>query len=229
VTAKKDKAFVPILEKRLSETTADDLLAANKVSTTIYLRKAHKFALDMDWLPRSVIPKRRWPAVVYKQKRAITLEEHEKVIENEKNPEWRAFYNLHWHISGSQSDIACLKAEDVNWKEKVIAFLRMKTGSVVQFHFGSEVENILFDLPGDGQLLRNLCKMREQDRAKQFIRRCGFAKVSKGVSLHCSRYAWAERARKAGYPERFAKEALGHNSKAVHRAYAKHAQVRVPS
>jgi hypothetical protein len=32
-----------------------------------------------------------------------------------------------------------------------------------------------------------------------------------------------------GYPERFAQEALGYNSKAVHRAYAKKAQVVVPA
>ena len=31
------------------------------------------------------------------------------------------------------------------------------------------------------------------------------------------------------YPERFAQEALGHNSKAVHRAYAKKAEVRIDS
>jgi hypothetical protein len=31
------------------------------------------------------------------------------------------------------------------------------------------------------------------------------------------------------YPERFAQQALGHNSKVVHRAYAKHAEVTVPS
>ena len=31
------------------------------------------------------------------------------------------------------------------------------------------------------------------------------------------------------YPERFAQEALGHNSKAVHRAYAKNAQMKLPS
>jgi hypothetical protein len=32
------------------------------------------------------------------------------------------------------------------------------------------------------------------------------------------------------YPRRFAQQALGHNSKAVHRAYdAKHAEVTVPS
>ncbi|MCI0537862.1 MAG: hypothetical protein L0Z50_21825 [Verrucomicrobiales bacterium] len=49
-----------------------------------------------------------------------------------------------------------------------------------------------------------------------------------GVSLHSYRYAWAERAKKAGYPERFAQEALGHNSAAVHRAYAKKAEVILP-
>lgn len=46
--------------------------------------------------------------------------------------------------------------------------------------------------------------------------------------MHSYRYAWAERAKVAGYPERFAQLALGHNSKAVHRAYAKRAQVTLP-
>jgi hypothetical protein len=31
------------------------------------------------------------------------------------------------------------------------------------------------------------------------------------------------------HPERFAQEALGHNSKAVHRAYAKRALMKIPS
>jgi integrase len=51
----------------------------------------------------------------------------------------------------------------------------------------------------------------------------------KGISLHSYRYAWAERARIAGMPERFAQESLGHGSKAVHRAYPKKAQVNLPS
>jgi integrase len=50
-----------------------------------------------------------------------------------------------------------------------------------------------------------------------------------GITLHSYRYAWAERAKKCGYPERFAQEALGHNSKAIHRSYAKRAEVRLPS
>jgi len=39
----------------------------------------------------------------------------------------------------------------------------------------------------------------------------------------------SRRAKTAGYPERFAQEALGHNSKAVHRAYAKRALMKIPS
>ena len=43
------------------------------------------------------------------------------------------------------------------------------------------------------------------------------------------RFAWAERAKTCGYPERFDQEALGHNSNAVHRAYARKAQVVIPT
>ena len=231
MTARNDKAFRPILNKRLIETTADDFLAvlkANKVSTLLHLRKIHNFALDMDWLPKSIIPRRQWPAVVYAEKRGITWEEHGKILAGERDAEWKAFYNLLWHTGGSQSDIASLKAEDIEWKDTLIVFRRAKTGSIVHFRFGHDLESILSDLPGEGPLFPNLSRMRESDRAKQFIRRCGFVGV-KGVSLHSYRYAWAERARKLGYPERFAQEALGHNSKAVHRAYAKHTGVKVPS
>jgi hypothetical protein len=53
----------------------------------------------------------------------------------------------------------------------------------------------------------------------------------KGITLHSYRYAWAERARTwtCGYPERLAQEALGHNIKAVHRTYARKAQVTIPT
>jgi len=66
------------------------------------------------------------------------------------------------------------------------------------------------------------------DRASRFRRRCHNAGVT-GVTLHCYRYAWAERAKVVGMPERFAQAALGHNSKAIHRAYAKKAFIIAPS
>ena len=69
--------------------------------------------------------------------------------------------------------------------------------------------------------------VRAGDRATEFKQRCEGLGI-KGITLHSYRYAWAERAKTCGYPERFAQLALGHNSKAVHRAYAKKAQVTLP-
>ena len=70
--------------------------------------------------------------------------------------------------------------------------------------------------------------MRAGDRATEFKQRCAGLEIS-GVSLHCYRYAWAERALKCGLPGRFAQAALGHDSKAAHRAYAKRALMKIPS
>jgi integrase len=94
--------------------------------------------------------------------------------------------------------------------------------------FDDEVEEILRSRPRTGHLFPYLSGVREADRATEFRQRCKGLGIE-GVTLHSYRYAWAERARVAGYPERFAQEALGHNSKAVHRAYARHAKVVVPS
>jgi integrase len=69
---------------------------------------------------------------------------------------------------------------------------------------------------------------RPGDRATEFASRCRQLGIA-GVTLHSYGYAWAERAKTVGYPEQFAQEALGHNSKAVHRAYAKRALMKIPS
>ena len=94
--------------------------------------------------------------------------------------------------------------------------------------FDNDVAEILQDLPGSGPLFPYLRTVRAGDRSTEFHQRCVGLGI-KGVSLHSYRYAWAERAKTAGYPERFAQEALGHNSKAVHRAYARKAKVELPS
>ena len=96
------------------------------------------------------------------------------------------------------------------------------------FRFSAEIEALLKRRPAAGPLFPYLCMVRAGDRATEFHQRCVGLGIN-GVSLHSYRYAWAERALKCGFPERFAQQALGHNSKAVHRAYAKHAEVTVPS
>ena len=231
VCAAKDKAFDSLRKRVLIETQAEHLLEAMKngrVSTNVYLRRLHNFAVDMNWLPATVIPRRQWPAVHYKDKRAITLAEHQKIIAAEVNPERKRLYQLCWHLGGSQGDIALLKGEDVDWQNNTVSFIRKKTGVPVLVHLGSEALNLLKDLPSEGPLFPYLSTVRAGDRATEFGQRCRQLGIT-GVTLHSYRYAWAERAKTAGMPERFAMENLGHNSKAVHRAYAKRALVKIPS
>lgn len=204
------------------------VLQRGTVSTNVHLRKLHNFCLAMTWLPWPLIPKPQWPAVRFKDKRAITAEEHARVVAREGNSERRAFYELCWHLGGSQTDIAELNAEDIDWKQTVVSYFRKKTESPAQIHFGDTVAAVLRQLPSIGPLFPYLRSVRCCDRATEFKKRCTALGIT-GVTLHSYRYAWAERAKTCGYPERFAQEALGHNSKAVHRAYAKNAAVLLPS
>jgi integrase len=231
LVAVKDKALDGLRNLPLLETRAEHFLKAmgkGKVSTNIYLRRIHNFALGMSWVPVPVIPKRMWPGFAFKDKRAINLDEHKVIIARETNNERRAFYELAWHIGATQSDIAFLEAENVDWQNQTISYQRKKSGEVACIRFGKEVERILGDLPSAGPLFPYLRTVRAGDLATEFKQRCRGLNIE-GISLHSYRYAWAERARKAGMPERFAQESLGHNSKAVHRAYARKAKVVIPT
>ena len=230
LTAIKDKALDSIRNMVVLETQAEHFLTVlekGSVCTNIYLRRIHNFALDMNWLPWPVLPKKRWPVIKFKEKRGITWEEHQAIVARELNPERRAFYQLAWHLGASQSDIAFLEAENIDWESNVISFARRKTGSIALMRFDEETAELLRSLPNRGPLFPYLRSVRAGDRSTEFHQRCVGLGI-KGVSLHSYRYAWAERAKKAGYPERFAQEALGHNSKAVHRAYARKAKVELP-
>jgi integrase len=120
-------------------------------------------------------------------------------------------------------------AENVDWRDETLTYFRKKTGSRAQLAISKTMAVILNQLPTEGPLFPKIFASKDKDRAAEFRRRCRrFLKIE-GISLHSYRYAWAERARSCGYPERFAQEALGHNSKAVHRAYAKRALVKIPS
>jgi integrase len=98
----------------------------------------------------------------------------------------------------------------------------------VLVNLDEEALNLFKDLPAEGMLLPYLSSVRAGDRATEFGQRCRQLGII-GVTLPSYRYAWAESAKTCGYPERFAQEALGHNSKVVHRAYAKRALMKLPS
>lgn len=230
-SAIKDEAFDSIRQRKLIQTSAEHFLEVLKngsVSTNVYLRRAHNYAIGLHWLPWPVLPRLHWPPVQYKDKRAITVEEHKKIVARENNPATRSYFQLLWHLGGSQSDVATLTGEDIDWNERTISYRRGKTGVTALISFGEEVASILKTLPRSGQLFPALARIREGHRAKLFIKRLATVGIT-GVSLHSYRYAWAERAKESGYPERFAMLALGHSSKAVHRAYAKKAHVKLPS
>src|ERR1043165_5248930 len=108
----------PIRNKTILETQAEhfiSILRAGTICTNIFLRRLHNFALDMNWLPAAIIPRRQWPGISFKEKRAITLEEHKKILAIEGNPERQRFYELLWSLGGSQTDVANLQAEDIDW------------------------------------------------------------------------------------------------------------------
>ena len=203
--AAKSKVFNSIRNLVVANTKADEflvVLGSGKVSTNVYLRRLHNFALDMNWLLAPVIAKRAWPKVEYGEKRAITLAEHRRIVEREQNVERKAYYEVCWHVGASQSDIANLKTENIDWQNRTISFNRKKTGQNSRLAFASQLEQILRSLPASGNLFPYLATVREADRATEFKQRCAGLGIS-GVTLHSYRYSWAERAKAAGYPERY--------------------------
>ncbi len=164
------------------------VLEAGTVSTNVFLRRLHNFALDMTWLAWPIIPKKQWPAVRFQLKRAITADEHALIIANERNTETRAFYDLCWHLGGSQSDIANLKAEDIDWEHQAIGYHRRKTNQVATLKFGDQVSDLLRSLPNEGLLFPRMARTHEKHRAKDFRRRCNGLGI-RGVTLHSYRYA----------------------------------------
>jgi integrase len=227
----KSSAFDGLRHKRLMETSADDFLAVfkdGKVSVIDFLKRLHNFAVHLGWIAVPIVAPCLWPKYEPKERRGIMLDEHQSVLAAEKTAEWKLFLELLWETGAAQSDAANFKAEDIDWQTKTISYFRQKTGSLAQFTISTALEKMLQQLPTTGALFPQLSPLSESDRASRFRRRCHRAGVF-GVTLHCYRYAWAERAKVAGMPERFAQAALGHNSKAIHRAYAKKAVIIAPT
>jgi integrase len=230
----RSRAYDPIRNKPLVQTTGADLLAivhANGNCVAHYLRRLHNLAVDLGWLPWPVLAKRAWPKIRSQSKRAITAEEHGAVIASEKNAERRAYYELLYETGAAQTDAANLTAEDIDWQNGVLVYHRKKLGPFSEpcrLTMGNKLRALVNVLPASGDLFPNIKTASANHRAAEFRRRCRVAGVT-GISLHSYRHAWAQRAKASGYPQRFAQEALGHSSRAVHEAYAKGAFVVCPA
>lgn len=196
-----------------------------------YLRRLHNLALDLGWLPWPILAKRAWPKIRSLSKRAITAEEHAVVIASEKNAERRAYYELLYETDAAQTDAANLAADNIDWRNSVLVYRRKKLGPFSEpcrLTIGKKLAGLLKSLPSCGDLFPTIKRTSAKHRSAEFRRRCRVAVIT-GVSLHSCRHAWAQRAKACGYPQRFAQEALGHNSRAVHEAYAKGGLVILPA
>ena len=229
--AYQSRHFRSLSSRRIMETTADHLISileASGAGTHNYLKRLHNLALKRGWLLNPILAPADWPEKTSQPRRSITELEHQRILEAEKNPEQRLYYSLLWEVGAAQSDAANLRREDIDEDNQILVYFRQKTGEKCQLSIGQGLRDILDQLPPSGSLFPRLREIEPKYRSCEFQRRCKLLGIS-GVSLHSYRYSWAERACVAGYPERFAQAALGHKSRAVHRAYARKADVICPS
>jgi len=154
-SALKDEAFELIRPKVVVLTTADDFLAvlrAGTVCTNVCLRRLQNHCLDMGWLPVPILPKKKFPKIEHKEQRAITWDEHSRIVAREGNPERLDFYELCWYFGGSQSDIASLRAEDLDYGRRCFAYDRLKTGNLGGMRIGDKAWEVILRPPRHGPL-----------------------------------------------------------------------------
>lgn len=226
----RSKPVKGLLNLKLVETNSSDFLEVFAhpnagVSANVQLRILHNRALDLEWILRPVLSKRAWPKIKYGHRQGITREQHEAVLKVTPNEEYRLYFELLWLTGGSQTDIASLTNQDIDWVTRRLYYERQKLKSKGQGNaclvIGTAMEALLKQLPSKGALFPHLGKLKESKRSNYFWTKRVKAGLPDGIVLHSYRYGWAERAQKAGMPEREAMAHLGHGSKAVHRAYAK--------
>lgn len=119
------------------------VLAAGTTCTNVYLRRYQNFAVDMDWLPKRVLPKRLFPKVEHKDQRGITADEHAMIIAREGNPERRGFYELCRLFGGSQSDIASLEDKDIDYQKRGFVYVRKKTTNLGGMRIGPKAWEVI--------------------------------------------------------------------------------------
>lgn len=223
-------------DKNLIETTADDILHAigmGPKSTIAFLQTLHNDALGMNWIPAPILARKLWPKMQKKEKRAVTQTEHEQLVASVGDSEWRLYLRLLWFTGASQSGAADLNQANIDWPNRLLTHRRKKLeGRTLQLPaanlgIGKGLEDVLRQLPAEGQLFPKIATMDDRSRACFFWKLCKRHGME-NISMHSYRYSWAERAKVAGIPERWAQSALGHNSKAVHAAYARNAVVVCP-
>jgi hypothetical protein len=197
-------------------------------STQKWLHILHNRALDLGWILAPVMARRIWPKLRTKKAKAITAEQHARLVATGKDDEFRRYLQMLWEIGGAQTDTARLHRDNVDLFNRRITYNRQKLESIgqgsVAIVIGDDLMKLLNELPQEGYLFPTLAQQNDKVRASRFRKvadRLGFT----DISLHGYRYAWAQRAKSYGMPLREAMAHLGHGSKAVHYAYSDKAEI----
>lgn len=74
----------------------------------------------------------------------------------ESKPRETGLYQLLWHLGGSQTDIASLTAEAIDWANRTVNFPRKKNHQTCAQRFGDECAAVLENLPKRGCYCRAL-------------------------------------------------------------------------
>ncbi len=182
----KSPSFDELRNKKLLETTTDDFFAVfkdGKVSIVYFLKRLHNFALSLGWIAIPIVAPYLWPKYEAKDRRGITQDEHQSVLQQEKNAEWKLYLELLWETGAAQSDAVNFKAEDVDPQTRTISYFRQKTGSLAQFTISKKLETVLSHLPTTGVAERleqpgidqrgNIMRLAVQHPARLFRREAG--------------------------------------------------------
>jgi integrase len=76
----------------------------------------------MGWIPSPILPRKRWPKMKKKLRRAITAAEHETLLAAIGNAEWRLYLQLLWFTGASQTDGANLTDKNIDWTNRVLSY-----------------------------------------------------------------------------------------------------------
>jgi len=218
--------------KPIGETKGMDfieLLNAGGAMTAVYLHALQNMALECGDIYRPILAKKWWPKHEKVKKRAITWEEHCRLSQNVSRRSWKWYLTILWETGAAQADAADFRLDFI--KDGVMTYSRAKNGRRAAFKLSKVMLQVVQEAAGgrtSGFILPTIQREGTNCRATVFRNLCRRLGIQ-GVTLHSYRYAWAVRAFEMGIPERLAMVGLGHNSSAVHHAYASGARLVAPA
>lgn len=153
-------------------------------------------------------------------------------MEAETDTERRHYYEMLWLTGGAQIDVANFRQDYIDTPTNTLCYqrkkLRSRNSGYCCVPIGKQIQTLIDQLSKKGVFFPNIQTETSSERANRFRRLCQKLGIQ-DVTLHCYRYALAERARWAEVPIKEAMSYLGHKRFAGHHGYAKnHRSVSFP-